>query len=159
MEQTENKTSRRGFLGKAVGVIIGLQVLILSFSFFRSKSSTTEKKDKWIDLGHTDQFENGKTYGFPDDKLFLHRTKDGAFLAMSSKCTHLGCAVTMDTETYEFVCPCHASQFSSMGNATKGPAKRALNYYPIKINGDKISVDLGSTQKRQEFKKEQLTVV
>ncbi|MFV0505661.1 MAG: ubiquinol-cytochrome c reductase iron-sulfur subunit [Bacteroidales bacterium] len=151
------KTNRRKFLERIVAGVIGLQILALALSFFRGKGSTSKNKDKWVELGDASEFEKGKTYGFPDDKLFLHRTKDGAFIAISSKCTHLGCAVTMDVDTYQFVCPCHASQFSTLGNATKGPAKRALDYHPIKMNGTKISVDLAQTFKRQEFDKNQLT--
>ncbi len=150
----ENNISRRNFISKALGSIIGLQVLGLTWGYFRN-SKEVKENNKWIELGKVNDFENGKTYSFPNNKVFLHCTNDGYFLALSNKCTHLGCAINLSNNS--FVCPCHSSHFDELGNAIQAPAKRALDYFPIKILEERILVDLNNAQKRELFNKSQLT--
>ncbi|MFV0365049.1 MAG: ubiquinol-cytochrome c reductase iron-sulfur subunit [Mangrovibacterium sp.] len=151
---------RRNFLKKAIGGIIGLQFAALFYSFFRNNKPTEQAvANNWLELGMVDDFQNGKTYSFPNNKLFLHRTVDGEFLALSNKCTHLGCAINLNTQTGGFVCPCHSSHFDELGNVVQSPAKRALDYYPIHIQAQKILVDLNGGMKRASFNKNQLTSV
>ncbi len=149
--------NRRNFLKNLLGAVIGLQFAGLFYSFFKNKPSEQVTPDEWLDLGTTHDFENGKTYSFPNNKLYLHRTLNGEFLAISNKCTHLGCAVNLDVKTNSFICPCHSSHFDTLGNVLQSPAKRALDYYPIKIQGNKIAVNLNKSIKRERFDDSQLT--
>ena len=43
-----------------------------------------------------------------------------------SVCTHLGCTVEWKAESNRFICPCHGSEYSSIGQVEKGPANQAL---------------------------------
>ncbi|MFV0522070.1 MAG: ubiquinol-cytochrome c reductase iron-sulfur subunit [Mangrovibacterium sp.] len=150
---------RRNFLKKAIGGVIGLQFVALFYSFFKNKPEEKKENDDWVELGMINDFEKGKTYSFPSNKVFLHRTGEGDFLAISNKCTHLGCAVTLDSRTSGFICPCHSSHFDKLGNVTQSPAKRALDYYPIRIQANKLLVNLNDSTKRASFSKNQLTTV
>ena len=44
-------------------------------------------------------------------RVLLVEGADGGFLALSSRCTHLGCSVPWDEKARTFPCPCHASTF------------------------------------------------
>lgn len=149
--------NRRNFIKKAIGAIIGLQFVALFYSFFRSGAKEEKASSEWLDLGMVDDFQKGKTYSFPNNKLFLHRTAEGEFLALSNKCTHLGCAINLDAASGNFICPCHASHFDKLGRVIQSPAKRALDYYPIRIQALHVKVDLNGGIKRTSFNPNQLT--
>lgn len=69
--------------------------------------------------------------------------RDGdAYRALSSECTHQGCAVSVGMGALR--CPCHGSAFDLHGNATRGPAKTPLPSYPVRREGDELVVELRS---------------
>ena len=45
-----------------------------------------------------------------------------SLLALSEKCTHLGCRVSYQETRQEFVCPCHKSAYNLQGKRLRGPA-------------------------------------
>jgi cytochrome b6-f complex iron-sulfur subunit len=63
---------------------------------------------------------------------------DGKLLALSARCTHLGCTVNYDQVAQQFRCPCHGSRFDRSGRRIAGPARKPLQELPIKkkSNGD-----------------------
>jgi Rieske Fe-S protein len=75
------------------------------------------------DLGFRDNFLPDSKTVFPDIPAVLYR-KGEEFLAYSLRCTHLGC--TLADEGESFTCPCHGSQFSSEGQVLKGPSTENL---------------------------------
>jgi cytochrome b6-f complex iron-sulfur subunit len=85
-------------------------------------------------------------------RFYLSRLKDGGFLALSRKCTHLGCTVAWESEKKIFLCPCHASAFDMTGEVISPPAPRALDLYPVVIENDMVMVDTGNRIKRRGFK-------
>lgn len=46
--------------------------------------------------------------------------------ALSAKCTHLGCTVSVSEDRGSLFCPCHGSEYDLDGGVLKGPAPRAL---------------------------------
>ncbi len=153
----EERINRRNFIRKAIAAIIGIQIFALIFSFFRNQNKHKELEEQWTELGKVNEFEAGRTYSFPNSKVFLHLSTEGKFLAISNKCTHLGCAVNLDSTTQNFICPCHSSMFDKLGNVIQSPAKRALDYYPIKITANKVMVNLNNSKKRTAFNNSQTT--
>lgn len=75
-------------------------------------------------------------------KPILVRETDGAYLALSLKCTHLGCTVKVDETAGELACPCHGSRFSLGGEVQAGPAKEPLARYTTNVEGDAVLVSL-----------------
>ena len=75
-----------------------------------------------------------------DDPLILVRDDDGAFRALSSRCTHLGCQVRPSARSLR--CPCHGSTFDLRGNVLRGPAQGALPTYPVELVGDTVEIIL-----------------
>jgi Rieske Fe-S protein len=41
---------------------------------------------------------------------------------LTSVCPHRGCKLNYNSNSQEFVCPCHASKFNLQGQCLKGPA-------------------------------------
>jgi cytochrome b6-f complex iron-sulfur subunit len=77
--------------------------------------------------------------------------QDGGFLAISRKCTHLGCTVPWIEKEKKFKCPCHASAFDITGNVINPPAPRSLDIYAIKIENQIIKVDTSKLIRRKRF--------
>jgi cytochrome b6-f complex iron-sulfur subunit len=157
----KRETPRRNFL-KVLWVSLGLvalgELILMVISFFRPASKKEDPVSAYsvIDAGNTDSYEPGTVAAFVRGQFYLVRLEDGGFLAVSSKCTHLGCAVPWDKEQQKFVCPCHASEFDISGNVLRSPAPRALDLFKINIFNKNIQVDVGRRIKRNRFNTSQL---
>lgn len=68
--------------------------------------------------------------------IYVIAQEDGAYLALSSECTHLKC--TVELEGARIVCPCHGSTFDRAGDVLAGPAERPLQRYPTSLREDGI---------------------
>ena len=152
---------RRNFL-KILWICLGLAALgeliivILSFFWPAIKNKPSLSVPKTIDAGSTYAYEPGTVATFVRGQFYLVCLEDGSFLAMSGKCTHLGCAVPWDKDKKKFICPCHASQFDMSGNVLSSPAPRALDLFEVTIVNKTIQVDIGKRIKRNRFNKSQL---
>lgn len=60
--------------------------------------------------------------------FLVARTGPATFTALTSECTHQGCAVS-GFEDNQFVCPCHGSRFTPQGTVAQGPATRPLTAF------------------------------
>lgn len=142
-----------------LGGVALMEFTWLVFSFLRpGKPGTgTTASAEIIEAGRTDRFAMGTVTAFPRGRFYLARMEDGAFLAISRACTHLGCTVPWNEKEAKFICPCHASTFDITGAVLLSPAPRALDIYRIVIENDIIKVDTGKRIKRNAFTKKQLT--
>ena len=72
---------------------------------------------------------------------------EGETLALSEKCTHLGCRVPYCETSGDFECPCHGSVFNRAGELRSGPAPRGLDRYPVETGEDGLLyIDTGDVQ-------------
>ena len=55
-----------------------------------------------------------------------------SFVIFSSVCPHLGCRYNWSADAKRFICPCHGSQFSIVGEHLAGPAPRGLDPLPFR---------------------------
>lgn len=83
--------------------------------------------------------------------------QDGGLIAISSTCTHLGCTVQFKATDNRFECPCHASAFNKQGEVLSPPATRALDYFPVTIENQKVLVDVSRPVRRDQFDSSQIT--
>jgi len=75
-------------------------------------------------------------------KPILVRETGGEYLALSMKCTHLGCTVKVDEAAGELACPCHGSRFSMAGEVQEGPADAPLTRYAATVEDDAVLVSV-----------------
>ena len=152
---SEATSTRRGFLGRLWLWLSGLAMLEglwITATILRPRPLRTDTDDDAIVVaGPVDRFEAGSVTAFPAGKFYLSRLPDGGFLALSRRCTHLGCTVPWVEEESRFVCPCHASSFDLKGEVLSPPAPRALDIHPVRIENGVVKVDTSTTVVRQAF--------
>jgi Rieske Fe-S protein len=56
----------------------------------------------------------------------VRRDPEGDLVALSGRCTHLGCAVAFNDDEQTWDCPCHGSRFGLAGEVVQGPATAPL---------------------------------
>lgn len=138
----------------AVAEFIGI---IVAFVWPRKKQVAENVFGGMVTAGGTESFDPGSVTAFRTGQFYLARLPDGGFLALSRKCTHLGCTVVWSAEDKRFVCPCHASVFDIRGDVVRSPASRALDYFPVIIENDVVKVDTAKALKRNRFQVSQAT--
>jgi nitrite reductase/ring-hydroxylating ferredoxin subunit len=149
-----DKINRRKFLKKAAIGLIGLEAGYLLYDALHGNEQT-ENNGGLFNAGKLHQLEKNRLYPFASGKFYLSVMEDGGLLAISAKCTHLGCIV--QSKGNEFQCPCHASVFDRHGLVKSPPATRALDIFPITIKNGSILVDTRHPIRRKKFDKSQLT--
>lgn len=63
------------------------------------------------------------------------------FTVFSPICPHLGCKYTWDDKKNLFACPCHGSEYTSIGEHVAGPALRGLDPLPLRDYQGKVQVE------------------
>lgn len=160
--QSEKNLSRRGFV-KALWIalisisLIEISGVVIAFLTSGGRKSSAHKMQPLKELGKLEDFAKGSVTAFRSDKLYLVRMDDGGLLALSLQCTHLGCAISWNKDSGLFDCPCHASSFNLGGDVISPPAPRALDIYPLIIEGGMLKVNLNKKISRSSFTESQLT--
>ena len=161
-KESENKLSRRSFLTKlwiGLGFIALIEFVWVLISFLRPRSPRLSEAnaEAIITAGPVEIFAPGSVTAFVRGRFYLARLEDGGFLALSRKCTHLGCTVPWIEKENKFECPCHASAFDITGNVISPPAPRALDIYKVLIENNIVKVDTDKLIKRSDYRSGQAT--
>ena len=151
--------SRRSFLGRVTGWVIGLGALSGLWVSMRSLvPNVLYEPPRRAKIGHPDAFPEGVSF-IDEHRVFLCRERN-SFSAFSGGCSHLGCTVkyapfkreqevTVRNLTYisrgEFHCPCHGSKFRDEGTNYAGPAPRPLQWFHLELAPEdgQLRVDMG----------------
>jgi cytochrome b6-f complex iron-sulfur subunit len=154
-------SSRRSFLNKLWIVLGGLalvEVAGLVLAFFQPRKTGSKEGDSAgiVEAGAVDKFSLNSVTAFVRGKFYLARLEDGGFLALSRKCTHLGCTVPWSSKEMKFVCPCHASVYDIRGEVVSAPAPRPLDLHHVFIENNIVKVDTNKVIKRSIFRSEQV---
>jgi len=154
-------SSRRTFLNKLwilLGGVALVEAVALVFAFLRPKKAGVMKSDSTgiLEAGAVDKFALNSVTAFVRGKFYLARLEDGGFLALSRKCTHLGCTVPWSAKELKFVCPCHASVYGIRGEVLSAPAPRPLDLHPLFIENNIVKVATDKVIKRSSFRPEQV---
>lgn len=152
------KVSRKNFLKMWLGALTGLATLEMAGAgllFLKPRSLEGTFGGK-VTAGAVESFPPGSVTEFPDGRFFLIRAADGGFLAVYSRCPHLGCTVNWEPYNNRFYCPCHASSFDEVGNFTSPPVPRPLDIFAVHIANAMVVVDTGHLHSRENFRPEQL---
>lgn len=157
--ESSQPSSRRSFLnilwiGLGFVALVEFISVVIAYLFPRRKKIKVGDFETIIDVGPAEKFSLDSVTAFVRGKFYLARLKDGGFLALSRKCTHLGCTIPWLSEEKKFICPCHSSEFDIRGEVLSPPASRALDVYRVFIENNIIKVDTGKRIKRSEFQAE-----
>jgi cytochrome b6-f complex iron-sulfur subunit len=158
---SKDGTSRRDYLRivwKALGLVAAAEfaAVLVAYLWPRAKGEG-DSRTAVIEAGPVAEFTPASVTAFPKGRFYLVRLADGGFLALSSRCTHLGCSVLWNEKTRTFPCPCHASVFDMTGNVESPPAPRALELFPVRIEAGVVKVDTRNRIQRQRFERSQVT--
>lgn len=75
------------------------------------------------------------------DNIIIARTSAGAFVAVSSVCTHQQYnPISFESAASRFHCPNHGSNFATDGTVINGPALTALKKYNTQLTGTNLRV-------------------
>jgi menaquinol-cytochrome c reductase iron-sulfur subunit len=65
---------------------------------------------------------------------------DEQFIAVSTRCMHLGCPVRFIAAARRFVCPCHGGVYDFSGKVEGGPPVRPLDRFYTRVRGGQVEV-------------------
>jgi cytochrome b6-f complex iron-sulfur subunit len=152
---------RRTFLTKlwmGLGLLALAEIVAVVFAFLRPRDpgAKADGAGGMVEAGHVERFPVNSVTAFVRGKFYLCRLDNGGFLAVSRRCTHLGCTVPWVEEKRKFECPCHASSFDIKGDLVNPPAPRPLDLYPVFIENEVVKVDTGKPLRRSAFREEQV---
>jgi cytochrome b6-f complex iron-sulfur subunit len=156
--ELENRRAFLKRLWKGLGIVATLEFAAIFFGFlFSGKNDNKESVSKQIfQAGKVNSFQPNTVTAFRSGRFYLARLADGGFIALSIRCTHLGCSINWEDDKKRFVCPCHSSSFAINGGVENPPAPTALDYFPIIIESGIVKVDIGTKLKRNRFNKSQV---
>jgi cytochrome b6-f complex iron-sulfur subunit len=153
-EETDiQKPTRRNFLSMVwlgLGGLATMEMGGLTLAYVQPRLAEGEFGSV-INVGMVDEFPPNTVTHIPNGRFYLTRLEDGGFLAIYQRCTHLGCNVPWDQVEGKFVCPCHNSQFTVVGDVLNPPAPRPLDLFAVTIEDGMITVDTGNLIERDRF--------
>ena len=76
-----------------------------------------------------------------DTAKILVANINGTFVALTSVCTHSGCADSWTFSNSRFTCTCHNSIFDTSGKVLGGPAPAPLQVYTTSVSGTTLTIN------------------
>lgn len=149
-------TPRRRWLASVSGSIMvaGLVAGYGTLAAFAARFlfPNRQRRENWQFVATLDQIVLGIALPFQTpggSKIVIARQQEGdtaeCFVALSSVCPHLGCAVHWEAHNERFFCPCHNGAFDAEGKATQGPpaaAGQSLTKFPLKVEDGLLYIGL-----------------
>ena len=79
--------------------------------------------------------EAGKTTAYmrKGNPELLERGPEASFVAISTRCAHLGCPVRFVEAAGNFICPCHGGVYDFQGKVIGGPPVRPLDRFQTRV--------------------------
>jgi Rieske Fe-S protein len=66
--------------------------------------------------------------------------RDTPYIAISSRCAHLGCPVRWVDAAERFICPCHGGVYDLLGKRVGGPPPRPLDRFYTRVEGEDVQI-------------------
>lgn len=155
-EEKPRNPARRGFLGwsAAAAMLGGLTAGYGTFAAFAGRFlyPAAPPSKGWMFVSELSRIGQGSSilYRAPNGApISITRQGEGAteadFVALSTVCPHLGCAVHWEAQNNRFFCPCHNGVFDPTGFGTSGPPKgQRLAAYPLKIENGLLFIEVAT---------------
>jgi Rieske Fe-S protein len=68
------------------------------------------------------------------------RDEYNAYIAISTRCMHLGCPVRFVQASQRFICPCHGGVYDFQGKVSGGPPVRPLDRFYTRVRNGNVEV-------------------
>lgn len=147
----ESLTRRKVFVvaSQALGGIAGAAVVLPAIGF--ALAPVFERgKERWEAVGTTADFvpdtykqvvftetlgigEVGKTTAYVRQGSEKYGEDPAEYIAISSRCAHLGCPVRFVQAAANFICPCHGGVYDFIGKRIGGPPVRPLDRFYTRV--------------------------
>jgi menaquinol-cytochrome c reductase iron-sulfur subunit len=62
------------------------------------------------------------------------------YVAISTRCTHVGCPVRYAQASQKFICPCHGGVYGFQGNNEGGPPVRPLDRFYTRVTAGRVEI-------------------
>lgn len=117
---------------------------------------------RWQDVGPEDDFNDetyvpkvisivpevgdaGKTTIYvrkfnPDKDKVVEGEDSQPYVAISTRCAHLGCPVRYIQASKKFVCPCHGGVYGFEGQVEGGPPVRPLDRFYTRVTSSRVEI-------------------
>ena len=170
VEPEELGVTRREFLNRAILIVLAVPVLgtlsiaLIGFLWptgkggFGGEITVGTKLPAILDQIAADQAPfyaaEARTYVVPYPEEDLKKADaaygslvvtasgmDQGIVALYQRCVHLGCRVPFCHSSQWFECPCHGSKYNRVGEKRGGPAPRGLDRFPVRIDGDTLTIN------------------
>lgn len=148
----ESMTRRKAFVvgSAALGGLAGAAV-VLPVVGFAVAPVLTRGEERWEAVGSTGDFddENYRTVVFTETPGIGEAGKTTAYVrrgspeikgedpngyvAISTRCAHLGCPVRFVEAARNFICPCHGGVYDFIGERIGGPPVRPLDRFQTRV--------------------------
>jgi menaquinol-cytochrome c reductase iron-sulfur subunit len=162
----ESMTRRTAFtVGvQAVGGLAGAIVALPAIGFAVAPLFE-EEKEVWQGVGATSDFspdtyrpvvitavegigETGKTTVYVrqgNPTITANQTKyppetPNEYIAISTRCAHLGCPVNFVQAAGNFICPCHGGVYGFLGERIGGPPVRPLDRFQTRVTNGQVEI-------------------
>lgn len=156
----ESMTRRHVFTlaGGAVGGLAGVAIILPAVGF--ALAPVFDSPDEhWEGVGDLDAFgpdsytqavitivdgigEAGKTtvYARQGNPEVNPEETPEEYIAISTRCAHLGCPVRFVQASSTFICPCHGGVYDFEGQVIGGPPVRPLDRFQTRVIGDQLEI-------------------
>ncbi|MEK6326863.1 MAG: Rieske (2Fe-2S) protein [Actinomycetota bacterium] len=156
----ESMNRRKAFTvaGQAVGGLAGA-VIVLPAVGFAVAPIFDRPEERWESVGPVSRFtadtyrpvvftlvegigEAGKTTAYVRDgnpEAFSDE-RAGTYIALSTRCAHLGCPVRFVSAAGNFICPCHGGVYDFEGKVIGGPPVRPLDRFQTRVRDGQVQL-------------------
>jgi menaquinol-cytochrome c reductase iron-sulfur subunit len=157
----ETMTRRTAFAvgGQAAG-IAAISIVALPAIGFAMAPLFEEEGDFWQAVGPVGDFaadtyrdvvitavpgigEAGKTTVYVRRGTADLGEDEKGFVAITTRCAHLGCPVRYVQAAGNFICPCHGGVYDFEGKVIGGPPVRPLDRFQTRVSADGRQVEVG----------------
>jgi menaquinol-cytochrome c reductase iron-sulfur subunit len=154
--------TRRAFVtggALAAGGIATAAFVLPALGFALGPIFEDTSPERWQDVGPEDDFSDqtyvpkviniapqigdaGKTTVYVRRKNPSRDTKntDLPYVAISTRCAHLGCPVRFFQASRRFVCPCHGGVYGFQGQVVGGPPVRPLDRFYTRVRNGRVEL-------------------
>lgn len=94
-----------------------------------------------IDLSIQTRLANAGGWLLINEAKTLVANINGAFVALTSVCTHSGCSDSWSFGNSRFTCTCHNSIFDTAGRVLQGPANSPLQVFATSVSGTVLTIN------------------